>query len=136
MYGYDWIVPRLGQKLFEAIGEECCFVQQYDPFTMQPSLVSLEGEQDAYGPAMLSVMEYTARMYGIHIEREEIYWGTCSGPECTYEQEWGDNLYRIINGKDGAEGYVNGKLMFKAPKDLKIITDLSGKVLRTVSFLK
>jgi len=134
LYDYDRIVPLLGRKLFEAIGEECRFVQQYDPFTMQPSLVSLEGEQDAYGPAMLSVMEYTARMYGVHIEREEIYWGTCSGAECTYEQEWGDNLYRIVNNGNGAEGYVNGTLKFKAPKNMKIITDLSGNVLRTVSF--
>jgi hypothetical protein len=121
--------------VFEAIGEECRFVQQYDPFTMQPSLISLEGEQDAYGPAMLSVMEYTARMYGIHIEREEIYWGTCSGAECTYEQQWGDNLYRLVNSNRGAEGYVNGKLMFTAPKDKKIITDISGNLLRTISFV-
>ena len=134
LYGYDRIVPQLGKKLFEAIGEKCRFVQQYDPFTMQPSLVSLEGEQDAYGPAMLSVMEYTARMYGIHMEREEIYWGTYSGAECTYEQEWGDNLYRIVNDANGAEGYINGKLMFTAPKDKKIITDLRGNVLRTISF--
>lgn len=134
LYGYDWIVPKLGRKLFEAIGPECRFVQQYDPFTMKPSLVSLEGEQDAYGPAMLSVMEYTARMYGIHIEREEIYWGAYSGMECTYEQEFGDDLYRIENGDKGAIGYVNGKQMFKAPKDVKIITDLSGNVIRAVPF--
>ncbi|MDL2302473.1 hypothetical protein LJC58_08975, partial [Lachnospiraceae bacterium OttesenSCG-928-D06] len=53
-YGYQWILPALGKKLFNAIGENCVFVQQYDPFTGKPSAVSLEGEQDAYGPAMLS----------------------------------------------------------------------------------
>lgn len=131
-YGYCRIIPMLGRKLFEAIGEKCRFVQQYDPFTMAPSLVSLEGEQDAYGPAMLSVLEYTARMYGIHIERERIYWGTCSGAECIYEQEWGDDLYRIVNDGRGAAGYVNGKMVFKAPKDVKLITDLRGNVIDAV----
>lgn len=135
-YGYDRLIPLLGRKLFEAIGEECRFVQQYDPFTMQPSLVSLEGEQDAYGPAMLSVMEYTARMYGVHMEREELYWGTCSGPECIYEQKWGDNHYRIVNGTQSAEGYVNGRQVFTAPKDTKIITDLNGQVLRFTSLFQ
>jgi len=134
LYGYDWIVPMLGRKLFEAIGQECRFVQQYDPFTMKPSLVSLTGEQDAYGPAMLSVLEYTARMYGVHIERDQIYWGTFGGAECVYEQEWGDNLYRIENEEKGATGYVNGKMMFKAPKDMKIITDLAGNVISAVPF--
>ena len=50
-YGYDELLPVLGRKLFEAIGEKCVFVQQYDPFTSVPSAVALEGEQDAYGPA-------------------------------------------------------------------------------------
>ncbi len=132
LYGYDYIVPILGKKLFDAIGMECRFVQQYDPFTMEPSVVCLEGEQDAYGPAMLSVMEYIARMYGIHIEREQIYWGALSGTECIYEQEWGENLYRIENDGKSAVGYVNGKQMFKAPRDVKLITDLSGNVKKAV----
>lgn len=132
LYGYDWVVPLLGRKLFQAIGEKCQFVQQYDPFTMKPSTVSLEGEQDAYGPAMLSVMEYTARMYGIHIEREHVYWGALSGSECVYEQEWGDNLYRIENDGKSAIGYLNGRQLFKAPKDVKVITDWTGSVIKTV----
>ncbi|MCL2254323.1 MAG: hypothetical protein FWC09_07740, partial [Lachnospiraceae bacterium] len=75
-YGYDWIVPLLGQKLFEAIGDDLVFVQQYDPFTMKPSVNHGEGGRDAYGPAMLAVLEYAARMYGVHIERERVYWGS------------------------------------------------------------
>lgn len=135
-YGYDYLVPLLGRKLFEAIGENCVFVQQYDPFTMKPSAVSLEGEQDAYGPAMLSVMEYAARMYGVHIEREQVYWGALSGTECTYEQEWGDKIYRIENSGKGVIGYVNGRKVFKAGKDIKLITDLSGNVLRAIGLTR
>jgi len=136
LYGYDWIVPLLGNKLFEAIGMNCRFVQQYDPFTMEPSVVCLEGEQDAYGPAMLSVMEYSARMYGIHIERERIYWGAFSGIECVYEQEWGDNCYKIENNGKSAIGYVNGKQVFKTPKDIKVVTDLNGTLLDAIPLIK
>lgn len=129
-YGYEYLQPYLGNKLFTAIGEKCRFVQQYDPFTMEPSVVCLEGEQDAYGPAMLSVMEYAARMYGIHIERNEIYWGTVGGTECIYEQEWGDHLYRIENTGEKAVAYVDGKKVFDAAADVKVITDYRGNILR------
>jgi len=132
LYDYDWVVPLLGEKLFAAIGDECRFVQQYDPFTATPSVVSLEGEQDAYGPAMLSVMEYTARMYGVHLERDEVFWGAFSGRECVYEQEWGEDSYRIENNGKQAIGYVNDKQVFKSPVDVKLITDRRGNVLKVI----
>lgn len=129
-YGYEYLQPYLGKKLFQAIGEKCVFVQQYDPFTMKPSAVSLEGEQDAYGPAMLSVLEYAARLYGVHIEREEVYWGASGGTEGTYEQEWGNRFFRIENDGKKAVAYMNGKEVFRADAGVRVITDYDGKVLR------
>ena len=85
-YGYDELLPVLGRKLFEAIGEKCVFVQQYDPFTSVPSAVALEGEQDAYGPAMLSVLEYISRMHGVHIEKETVCFGSWGKEQTEYEQ--------------------------------------------------
>lgn len=133
-YGYDELVPQLGRKLFQAIGEDCIFVQQYDPFTMAPSRVCLEGEQDAYGPAMLSVMEYCARMYGVHIEREKVYWGSVAGNESTYEQDWDDMCYKIVNTGKGAEAFVNGKKVFTAEPNQKVITDLWGNIIKVQNF--
>lgn len=132
-YGYDRIIPLLGRKLFEAIGEDCIFVQQYDPFTMKPSRVSLEGEQDAYGPAMLSVLEYTARMYGVHIERDLVSWGTVGQTECSYCQEWGEYRFLLKNSGKGAEAFLNGKRIFVADADRKVVTDLQGNVLRVLA---
>lgn len=129
-YGYDRLIPLLGRKLFEAIGEDCIFVQQYDPFTMKPSYMSLEGEQDAYGPAMLSVMEYAARMYGVHRERNCIFWGTVPGAECTYSQEWGEHCFLIQNSGRSVCAFVDGKKVFEAGPNLKVVTDLRGNVLR------
>lgn len=128
-YGYDWLIPLLGDKLFQAIGEPCVFVQQYDPFTMVPSRISLEGEQDAYGPAMLSVLEYISRMYGVHMEQEELYWGCLDGKECTYEQEYGDQCYRLEIMHHRAIGYRNGKKLFEVPTGKKVVTNLQGEVL-------
>lgn len=133
-YRYDRLIPVLGRKLFKAIGEECIFVQQYDPFTMQPSRVALEGEQDAYGPALLSVLEYVSRMYGVHMEREQLYWGTVGGCESTYEQIWGDTSYLIRNNGKSAQAYINGRKIFEAGADLKIITDLNGRLLRIIGY--
>lgn len=132
-YGYDRLIPQLGKKLFEAIGSDCIFVQQYDPFTMAPSKVCLEGEQDAYGPAMLSVLEYTARMYGVHIEGEHIYWGAVGGAECTYLQEWGERKFFLENSGRGAAAYLDGKKIFETGPDLKVVTDLSGRIIRKIS---
>lgn len=127
-YGYDYLIPKLGKKLFRAIGPDCVFVQQYDPFTAVPSRVSLEGEQDCYGPAMLSVLEYAARMYGVHIEHDSVFWGTAGGQEGSYEQVWGSREYKLIHGKHGSEGFVNGKKVFESGAGIKIITDIDGKV--------
>lgn len=131
-YGYHYLIPILGRKLFEAIGEKCVFVQQYDPFTMKPSAVSLEDEQDAYGPAMLSVMEYAARMYGVHMERGRLYWGCMAGGDSCYEQEWGSNCYRIENSRKGVVAYINGKEIFMTQHNRKVITDLTGHVIQRI----
>lgn len=134
-YGYDQLIPQLGTKLFGAIGEECVFVQQYDPFTGAPSKVCHTLEQDAYGPAMLSVLEYTARMHGIHREGEEILWGTCeeSGKEHEYEQVFGDNSYLVKNNGVRAEGFVDGRKVWESGLGLKVVTDLQGEVLAVKS---
>ncbi|HJA66046.1 MAG TPA: hypothetical protein H9955_07030 [Candidatus Mediterraneibacter cottocaccae] len=133
-YGYFTLIPVLGRKLFEAIGEKCVFVQQYDPFTGVPSAVSLEGEQDAYGPAMLSVLEYISRMHGIHVERKEIFWGSFGEAQTEFEQSWRGNTYRIVSSGKKAEAFLNGTKIFEAPAGSRIITDYSGRVLRAEKY--
>lgn len=128
-YGYQQLIPQLGKKLFHAIGPACVFVQQYDPFTGAPSPVSLEGPQDAYGPAMLSVLEYISRMYGVHMEQELVFWGTCGGAACTYEQILGDRAYRIENNGRSASGYLNDRLIWECGPDCQVVTDPDGTLL-------
>ena len=97
-YGMYELIPQLGQKLMQAIGPQCRFVQQYDPFTGEPSVICEPGQppQDAYGPAMLSVLEYTARMYGVSLVRDTVVWGTCP-LECRYTQALNGRSWEIVN---------------------------------------
>lgn len=133
-YGYERLIPLLGRKLTEAIGEKGVFVQQYDPFTGQPSAVALEGEQDSYGPAMLSVMEYVSRMNGVHIEGDYLYWGTAGTEESSYEQEWGEHSFRIAQNAKGAAAYVDGRKAFDAERNHRIVTDYKGNIVKYSSW--
>ena len=95
--------------------------------------MALEGEQDAYGPAMLAVLEYISRIYGVHREGETLYWGTYGHGESLYAQEWGDDTFRLVQDDSHAEAYINERQIFSAPKNCKILTDLKGNILRISS---
>lgn len=127
-YGYDGLIPMLGQKLFEAVGEDCHFVQQYDPFTGAPSLAEERAKQGTYGPALLGVLEYIARMYGVHMEGDRLYWGGAPGIECVYEMQWGEECFRVENSGSRVVGYVNGRKIFGVDAGRKVVTKLSGQI--------
>lgn len=140
-YGFYTLIPMLGQKLFTAIGEECHFVQQFDPFTMKPSVILDENgkENDTYGPAILSVMEYCSRMYGVHLVRDTLVWGTAAtasrekepAADSEYEQIFGDQSYQLVLKGNQAKAYINGRQIYSGERGLRIVTDLEGNILRT-----
>lgn len=136
-YGYESHIPYLGSRLMEAIGEDCVFVQQYDPLTGIPSVVNHEGKTDGYGPAMLSVLEYISRMYGVHIERDRVYWGSYNrgiginnNILSTYEQTWGDTVFKMEINSNNAVGYINGNKIFETGHNERIVTTVEGGILR------
>ncbi|MCR5502116.1 MAG: hypothetical protein K6F53_03845 [Lachnospiraceae bacterium] len=129
-YGYDFLIPVLGNKLFDAIGKECVFVQQYDPFTGRPSVNRESGGSDGYGPAMLAVLEYIAAMYGVRRKENTLLWGCVQGRRNSYEQRWDDDRYRIEGTDKGVIGYINNRKIFETGRTSKIITDMKGNVIR------
>lgn len=135
-YGFYDLIPKLGQKLFDAIGDDLAFVQQFDPFTGRPSGIGPNGEagQKAYGPSMLSVLEYCSRMYGVHIVRDSVVWGTVSGKSSVYEQQWNGHSWKLVLDGAKAIGYIDGKMRFESGRDMRIQTDLEGNITRTDSF--
>ena len=126
-YGYHHLIPLLGHRLFKAIGSECKFTQQFDTFTGQPS-----STLDGYGPTMLAVLEYMSRMYGVHVQGQEIWWGAIGNRQCTYTQEWGDRRYTLISDTHRVTGTVNGKEAFSLDKGLRVVTDYDGNIVKVI----
>ena len=134
-YGYHRLIPVLGERLMRAIGPECVFVQQYDPFTGEPSICEGQGGSDAYGPAMLSVLEYCACMHGVRIAGERVLWGSYGDAACEYEQTWGERRFALHSDGTYAEGSVDGRRVFRVPVGTRVVTDYTGSVLRADSLL-
>ena len=128
-YGYYDLIPKLGRKLFEAIGEDCRFVQQYDPFTMKPSLQGVDGNQDAYGPAMLAVLEYISRMYGAVILRDRIIWSSVKENTGYYEQHLNGHVYKLEHVKEKAYAFIDERQICCFDRGVRLETDLEGKEL-------
>lgn len=130
-YGhYAELVP-VAEALFEAVGYDCIFTQQFDPFTKKPSLYNNPGD---YGPTMLSCLEYMSRLYGINRSRNTVSWSAYAKPGMYYDyiQSYGETEYRIINDSTNAEGYVNGRKVFSVSCGCRVETDLKGNVSRVI----
>ncbi len=144
-YGYEKIVTMLGKKLLQAvINGGYVFTQQFDPFTGEPSRVgmmshdvlsrdSTEPFQDSYGPTLLSVLEYIAHMYGVHLLGEEVWFSLCAGLKYTYTQVFGKHRYTIDSDGVKAHIFADGKELAVVPCGVRIITNRSGVILRSVS---
>jgi Neutral trehalase len=128
LYGYDYLLPILSDKLISAIGENCRFTQQFDPFTG-----ALSSEKDGYGPTMLSVLEYISRLYGFHLEGEAFHFGLRGGKAFEYEQIWGDKTFLLRSNGKKAEVSLNGKMLFKSETGVKIVTDWDGNITQKIS---
>ncbi len=126
-YGWERLIPDIGEKLFDAVGDEMNFVQQFDPFTGKASLNNVSGGQPTYGPAVLSVLEYISRMYGLHREGNELFWGLHEGPRYEYIQILNDVEYKICYNKRVFEYFINGRYAGKGLGGGRLVTDLFGK---------
>ncbi len=125
-YSLEHLIPYIGKKVFTAVGPDMAFVQQFDPFTGKPSVNSSSGGQPTYGPAILSVLEYIERMYGIHREGDRLFFGLTDGPDYEYIQVLNDTEYRICHRGNGFTGLVDGKTVFDTAESGRMTTDLSG----------
>lgn len=124
-YGFYGVLTALGKKLFTAVERSGIFSQQYDPFTMEPT-----GDGDEYGPTALSVLEYTARLYGVTPIRNHLVWSALGDADTDYCQRWGEDNYRIICRNGEAEALINGRRAFTLPAGYRAETTLTGEVLR------
>lgn len=142
-YGFEPLVMALGRKLMNAvIRGGYVFTQQLDPFTGEPSRVSSitkkpmqpgssDPFQESYGPTLLAVLEYMAHIWGVTMNRGEVWFSLGSGCRYTYQQQWGEWLYRIESDGCTARVLVNGEEKHRSSCGVRLITDRSGTLLRT-----
>lgn len=131
-YGFFGVVAALGEKLLNAIGDECIFTQQFDPFTAKPSLPKKDG-LDGYGPTMLAALEYISRMYGIHIDENTVWWSAIENEtEFEYSQQHKGHCYKIIADKSVFRCYDCEKFLFEFAKGNRVITDIDGKIIKVI----
>ncbi|MFD0669957.1 hypothetical protein [Cohnella sp. GCM10027633] len=128
-YGHYAEITLLGRIFIGALEKSSFFPQQFDPFTAEPSPA-----KDGYGPAILSALEYISRLYGVHIDREEVYWGGLADGsfDRKYTQRWGHDRFTLVSGNGEFSGSINGKEAFRSTNGVCMRTDLNGRVLAVI----
>lgn len=141
-YGYEPLVTEIGRKLIDAvIRGGYVFTQQFDPFTGEPSRVGMishevlaadsdEPFQDSYGPTLLSVLHYIRHIWGVSLQMGEVYFSLGSGMACSYEQQWGERVYRIDSNGRRATITIDGEVRYVVPCGIRLITDEDGTLRR------
>ncbi len=142
-YGHEKLVTTLGKKLFDIVSKGgLLFVQQFDPFTGAPSIVDPDTKeplppdtdkefQDAYGPTLLSVLEYIAHIWGVTMVRGQMWFSLGSGAPYTYEQVWGEHTYRIESDGQEAAVIIDGEEKHRVKCGVRLVTDKTGRLLFT-----
>lgn len=122
-YGHVAEITLLGNIYLSVMEKASFFPQQFDPFTREPSEA-----KDGYGPSILSVLEYLARLYGVSISMDEVFWGGLQDGEFerSYTQKWDQDRFTLESRNDFFSGYINEKQVFRANHGVRIVTDLQG----------
>ncbi len=143
-YGYHPLVSRLGDIFLGAlIRGGFRFTQQYDPFTGSPSLVhalthqpvvpgSGDPVQDAYGPALLTALEFIARRRGIRPCLDRVFFSLGSGIPLEYTAVCFGHTYSIRSSGKTAEIRTDSRPPLSFPCGLRVIADHGGNVLGTL----
>ncbi len=126
-YGFFSEVTEIGRRLIGAIGEDCRFTPQFDPFTGKPTQSSFGG---AFTATMLAFLEHICRMYGVEAGTDSIRWYAVNTPEnSSYIQIWKEHEYRIDIHDGIAYASVDGTGRFSFHPGFRIVTDFEGRLL-------
>ena len=61
--------------------------------------------------------------------RGQIWFSLGSGKPYTYEQVWGENIYRIESDGSEAAVFINGEEKHRVRSGVRLVTDKSGRLL-------
>ncbi|MDR1569438.1 MAG: hypothetical protein LBS72_02990 [Oscillospiraceae bacterium] len=126
-YGYETLLAPIADRFFAAIGSDCIFTQQFDPFVGRRS-----GDIDGYGPSMLATLGYIEHLYGVHMEREELWWSARGGMECEFTLTIGDKTFALRGSGERYEGTINGRQVITAESGFRVVSDHNGNIIRRI----
>jgi len=143
-YGHHAEVVLLGRKLLPLLSANEKFSQQLDTETGAPSL----SNSDGYGPMILAMQEYVARMHGIciDVENRQLWWTGIEPEEwgdikdsvegtrgnLTYVQKWNGHVYELKLRRSTLSAFIDGREMFTVSTGVRVVSDLEGKVISVV----
>lgn len=131
-YGHCAEVTLIGRRLLERLSD----TRGEFPIQFDADDGTYRGTHPGnYGPMVLACLEYFSRLYGIHIERKEVWWsGTASGSNATsYVQHMFGRAYRLDSRHDRLIGTMDGRPCFSCSPGFRVVTDYSGAIQRVIN---
>lgn len=124
-------ITVVAEKYFKNMYNQTFFPQQFDPFT---GIAEIGYSDGYYGPCMLAILEFVSRLYGVHINREEVYFGCIADRgESEYYQMFADRKYEVKNNGERAEGFIDGKKIFDTDSGVRVVIDYKGNIKRVIN---
>jgi hypothetical protein len=122
-YGKYGEFTRLMTQWVNAIARSGQFLQQMDPETGEFS-----PDRGAYSPCMLTLFDFTWRLYGVRPEGDTLEWN-CRLPEsaASVSAEWGG--WKLETGEQGSALTVAGKPLARLGGSGRLVTSAAGKPL-------
>ena len=128
-YGLYAELTRLGRMFIKSICKIKFFPSQFDAFKFG-DISEEDCKKDGYGPTMLAFLDYVSRLHGVCLERDNVFWSGLSdaGHEHSYTQCWNGHKFMLKHTTEGVEAWIDGKQVFSASPNFRVVTDLNGKV--------
>ncbi len=131
-YGRYAELTTLGRIYLKTLKTAGVLTQQFDPFDPENPAKD-NTKRDGYGPTVLGFMEYVGRFFGVHLERDQVYWsGLADGGKVEYTQQFGDTTFTLRNDGHVFTGSVNGENKFTCSAGVRVHSDMEGNPLRLI----
>lgn len=108
------------------------FAQTINPFTGEAGFTSV------YSPTILCLLDFVERLSGILPTPEGQLWFTGLVPyqveqkqvdyDTAYSRDVDGKTFELVNTKDESVAYMDGELLFRAPKGIRVVSDRQGKI--------
>ena len=131
-YGRYAELTMFGRIYLKALKAAGVLTQQLDPFDPENPAKDNKG-RDGYGPTVLGLMEYVGRFFGVHLERDQLYWsGLADSGAVETTQEFGEKSFTLRNDGRVFTATINGEEKFSCSCGVRVHTDMEGCALEII----